>query len=81
MGDGKPLFESKLFNFHGNFWINWTYFEFFFIYQKRTPLCSFEPLINPFKPSVHIKGILTDSVDPDQTPQNAASDQALHRLH
>ena len=27
------------------------------------------------------KGILANSVDPDQTPQNAASDQGLHYLH
>ena len=28
-----------------------------------------------------VKGILADSVDPDQTPQTAASDQGLHCLH
>ena len=28
-----------------------------------------------------IKGTLANSVDPDQTPQNAASDQGLHCLH
>ena len=28
-----------------------------------------------------IKWTLTNSVDPDQTPQNAVSDQGLHCLH
>ena len=28
-----------------------------------------------------IKGTLANSVDPDQTPQNAASDQGRHCLH
>ena len=28
-----------------------------------------------------IKGTLTNIADPDQTPQNAASDQGLHCLH
>ena len=28
-----------------------------------------------------IKGTLANSTDPDQTPQNAASYQGLHRLH
>ena len=36
---------------------------------------------NPFKPSVPLKGTLANSVDPHQTPQNAASDQGPHRLH
>ena len=30
---------------------------------------------------VSIKGTLANSVDPDQTPLNAASDQDLHCLH
>ena len=34
--------------------------------------------INPHLP---IKGTFANSVDPDQTPQNAASDQDLHSLH
>ena len=29
----------------------------------------------------HKKGALANSVDPDQTPQNAASDQGIHCLH
>ena len=37
--------------------------------------------LNPFKPSVPLKRTLANSVDPDQTPQNAASDQGLHCLH
>ena len=37
--------------------------------------------ISPFKPSVRpIKGTWTTGVDPDQTPQNTASDQGLHCL-
>ena len=28
-----------------------------------------------------IKGAFANGVDPDQTPQNAASDQGLHCLH
>ena len=35
---------------------------------------------NPFMPSVPLKGQWQNSVDPDQTPQNAASDQGLHCL-
>ena len=34
--------------------------------------------VNPFKPS--FCGTLTNSAKPDQTPQNAASDQVLHCL-
>ena len=36
---------------------------------------------NPSKPRVPQKGTLTNSADPDQTPQNAASAQDLHCLH
>ena len=36
--------------------------------------------LNSFTPSV-IKGTLANSVDPDQTPQNTASDQGLQYLH
>ena len=32
-------------------------------------------------PSVPKKGAKANSADPDQTPQNAASDQGLHYLH
>ena len=32
-------------------------------------------------PGVPYKGTLANSVDPDQTPQNAASDQGQHCLH
>ena len=35
---------------------------------------------NPFS-LTPIKGPLVNSVDPDQTPQNAASDQGLYRTH
>ena len=28
-----------------------------------------------------IAGLVANGVDPDQTPQNAASDQGLHCLH
>ena len=36
---------------------------------------------NPFMPSVpYVEGTLANSVDPDQTPQNAASYQDLYRL-
>ena len=37
--------------------------------------------INPFIPSVPFKGIFANSVNPEQTPQNAVSDQGLHCLH
>ena len=33
------------------------------------------------KPRVPQKGHLADSVDPDQMPQNVASDQGLHSVH
>ena len=33
------------------------------------------------KPRVAQKGHLADSVDPDQMPQNVASDQGLHSVH
>ena len=36
---------------------------------------------NPFMSNVPIKGTLANSVDLDQTPQNAASDQGHHCLH
>ena len=39
------------------------------------------PSLIPFKPGGPIKGIFANSVDPDQTPHNAASDQDLHCLH
>ena len=35
---------------------------------------------NPYKPSVFFGGTYTNSADPDQTPQNAVSDQGLHCL-
>ena len=34
-----------------------------------------------FYTTCSIKGTLANNVDPDQTPQNAASDQGLHCLH
>ena len=37
--------------------------------------------LNPFMPRYPINGTLANSVDPDQTPQNVASDQGLHSLH
>ena len=36
--------------------------------------------INPYKPGVPFVGHKTNSADPDQTPQNAVSDQGLHCL-
>ena len=36
--------------------------------------------VNPFKHSVLFNGTSANSAEPDQTPQNAASDQALHYL-
>ena len=35
--------------------------------------------VNPFKPSVFY-GTSANSAEPDQTPQNAVSDQVLHDL-
>ena len=53
--------------------------------QQRPGWCfahaqdDFNPF-NPFKPNP-IKGTLANNLDPDQTPQNAASDQGLHCSH
>ena len=44
----------------------------------RHPSCT---KLNPFTPSVPLKRHLQTRVDPDQTPQNATSDQGLHCLH
>ena len=37
-------------------------------------------VVNPSMPNP-IKGTMANCVDPDQTPQNAASDQDLYYLH
>ena len=37
-------------------------------------------MANPFKPSVLFYGTSTNNAEPDQMPQNAASDQVLHCL-
>ena len=38
--------------------------------------------VHPFMPCAGpIKGTLANSVHPDQTPQNAVSDQGVHCLH
>ena len=55
-----------------------------YMYERLVP--ALYPLVcmlflNPLVPSASIKGTLANSADPDQTPQNAASDQGLHRLH
>ena len=39
-----------------------------------------EDTLTRLSPASH-KGSLANSVDPDQTPQNAASDRGLHCLH
>ena len=39
-----------------------------------------KPLCRTLK-ALPINGTLANSVDPDQTPQTAASDQGLHCLH
>ena len=36
--------------------------------------------INPYKPSVLVYGTWANSAKPDQTPQNAASDQVCYCL-
>ena len=37
-------------------------------------------VVNPYKPSVLLHETYTNSADPDQTPQNVASDQGHHYL-
>ena len=37
-------------------------------------MASFGYTINPFMPSVSKKGTVVNSIDPDQMPQNTASD-------
>ena len=45
-------------------------------------ICAYRVLVfNPFMPCVPLIWTLANRVDPDQTPQNAASDQGLHCLH
>ena len=52
-------------------------------YPALRRLAQFNPFtsqfLNPFMPTM--KGTLANSVDPDQTPQKAVSDQDLHCFH
>ena len=41
------------------------------MYLVLEPICAYRP----------INGTLANSVDPDQTPENAASDQDQHSFH
>ena len=49
--------------------------------EKICSLCEQIISFNLYMPSVLKQRTLASGVDPDQTPQNAASDQGIHCLH
>ena len=57
------------------------YNELFNSYNMDIAFFLYYLHVSPFKASVRKKGAVANSVDPDQTTQNAASQQSLHCLH
>ena len=54
------------------------YFRIEFPYPSWVHLSTQNIYFNPYKPRVFFVGHRQNTADPDQTPQNAASDQGLH---